>query len=267
MESLFAVAEHCLLLRDPDEKIQATHVAAERWRRGELRIDGNAHPAVSRIEAPGRPDSPRLVPPNKVPQRGFKSVRERAALVHSLAHIEFNAVNLGWDAVYRFRDMPRRFYDDWVQVADDEARHFVALRERLLALEFDYGDFDAHNGLWEMALKTDQDLTARMALVPRVLEARSLDVVPKINAKLRGAGDHATVAVLEMIEREEVAHVAAGSRWFAYACEASELDPRPTFRKLVEQYMGVSLKGPFNREARQKAGFSVDELDDLERWG
>lgn len=266
MPNLFDAALQCLLERDADRKIQLTHEYAEQWRAGELALEG-AESVVERLERPGRPDAPELVAPADVPRRGMRNLAERLALIHSLAHIEFNAVNLGWDAVYRFRDLPRSYYDDWVQVAADEARHFIALRQRLRDNDSDYGQFQAHNGLWEMALKTDSDFTARMALVPRVLEARSLDVVPKINQKLASAGDHQTVAVLEMIEREEVAHVAAGSRWFEYSCGQLGLEPRATFRSMVEQFMGVRLKGPFNREARYRAGFSHDELDELETWG
>ncbi|MGB1109795.1 MAG: ferritin-like domain-containing protein [Gammaproteobacteria bacterium] len=266
MTNLYDAALQCLLERDADRKIQLTHDFATRWRAGELSLDG-AESGVERLEYPGRPDTPELVDPAKVPRRGMRNLAERMALIHSLAHIEFNAVNLGWDAVYRFRDLPKRYYDDWVQVADDEAKHFIALRQRLRDNGSDYGQFQAHNGLWEMALKTDTDFTARMALVPRVLEARSLDVVPRINQKLASVGDHETVAVLEMIEREEVAHVAAGSRWFEYSCEQLGLEPRSTFRQLVEQFMGVRLKGPFNREAHNRAGFSFDELDELETWG
>jgi uncharacterized ferritin-like protein (DUF455 family) len=213
---------------------------------------------------PGRPPRPRLVHPRDLPRRGLGSDAGRAAFVHAIAHIEFNAIDLAWDAVYRFRDMPEAYYADWVGVAADEARHFAMLRERLQALGHDYGDFDAHNGLWEMAEKTALDGMARMALVPRVLEARGLDVTPGMIAKLRGLGDEATAGILELILREEVAHVAAGSRWFRWHCERAGLPPAPTFRALLREHAGPVLHGPFNREARLAAGFDPAELDSLD---
>ena len=197
-----------------------------------------------------------------VPVRPF-TLEGRAALLHAIAHIEFNAVDLAWDAAYRFRGMPETFYDDWVRIADDEARHFALLRGRLQALGHDYGDFDAHNGLWEMCEKTAHDGLERMALVPRVLEARGLDVTPGMIVKLRALGDEVTVAVLELILREEVAHVAAGSRWFRWYCGRRGLEPESTFRELLARYARAVLHGPFNLEARSAAGFSVEELEAL----
>ena len=206
---------------------------------------------------------PRLVHPRELPRRGFGSNEGRAAFIHAVAHIEFNAIDLAWDAVYRFRGMPAQFYSDWVSVARDEARHFRMLRTRLLALGHDYGDFDAHNGLWEMAEKTAHDGLARMALVPRVLEARGLDVTPGMIVKLRALGDDATSGILEVILREEVAHVAAGSRWYRWHCERAGVEPRTRFRELLRQYAGGVLHKPFNTEARLQAGFDVEELEAL----
>jgi uncharacterized ferritin-like protein (DUF455 family) len=186
--------------------------------------------------------------------------------VHAIAHIEFNAIDLAWDAVYRFRGLPHAYYADWVSVANDEARHFSLLRARLQELGYDYGDFDAHNGLWEMAEKTAHDGLARMALVPRVLEARGLDVTPGMIVKLRSLGDSATVAILETILREEVAHVAAGSRWYRWYCERAGIDPAPRFRELLGEYARAVLYGPFNFEARSAAGFDDEELRMLEAF-
>jgi uncharacterized ferritin-like protein (DUF455 family) len=201
----------------------------------------------------------------ELPQRGFGSSEGRAVFVHAIAHIELNAIDLAWDAVYRFRGLPRAYYADWVSVASDEARHFTMLRERLRELDHDYGDFDAHNGLWEMAEKTAHDGLARMALVPRVLEARGLDVTPGMIIKLRGLGDIATADILDVILREEIAHVAAGSRWFRWWCERGGIDPALRFRQLLDEYARGSLRGPFNREARTAAGFDDEELAALEQ--
>jgi uncharacterized ferritin-like protein (DUF455 family) len=263
MTSIFIAARSCLDAADPDDKIERTFAAAESFARGEFVIDAEAA-TPQPICMPGRPVRPRLVHPRDLPKRGLGSAEGRAAFVHSIAHIEFNAIDLAWDAVYRFRGMPDDYYADWVLVAADEARHFVMLRTRLRELGHDYGDFDAHNGLWEMAEKTAHDALARMALVPRVLEARGLDVTPGMIAKLRALGDDATVEILEIILREEVAHVAAGSRWFRWCCERAGVAPESTFRKLLAEYARGVLHVPFNREARGAAGFSEEELAALE---
>jgi uncharacterized ferritin-like protein (DUF455 family) len=262
-DSLFDAARGCLDADTARDKLARTRAAAEAFAAGALAIPADAPPPDA-IAMPGRPPRPRLVHPRDLPRRGLGSDAGRAAFVHAIAHIEFNAIDLAWDAVYRFRDMPEAYYADWVGVAADEARHFAMLRERLQALGHDYGDFDAHNGLWEMAEKTALDGMARMALVPRVLEARGLDVTPGMIAKLRGLGDEATAGILELILREEVAHVAAGSRWFRWHCERAGLPPAPTFRALLREHAGPVLHGPFNREARLAAGFDPAELDSLD---
>jgi uncharacterized ferritin-like protein (DUF455 family) len=212
---------------------------------------------------PGRPAKPALVHPSKLPRRGFGSNEGRAAFIHAVAHIEFNAIDLAWDAVYRFHDMPVAFYADWVAVANDEARHFTMLRARLRDFGHDYGDFDAHNGLWEMAEKTAHDGLVRMALVPRVLEARGLDVTPGMIVKLRSLGDDGTADILEVILRDEVAHVAAGSRWYRWHCERAGVEPRARFRELLHEFAGGVLHKPFNTEARLQAGFDLEELESL----
>jgi uncharacterized ferritin-like protein (DUF455 family) len=265
MSSLFDAARACLDAASPEDKIGLTLAAAAAFGRGELALPEAASPPEP-IRMPGRPAQPRLVHPRELPRRGFGTNEGRAAFIHAVAHIEFNAIDLAWDAVYRFRGLPAEFYADWVSVANDEARHFVMLRERLQQLGHDYGDFDAHNGLWEMAEKTAHDGLARMALVPRVLEARGLDVTPGMIVKLRSLDDHATADILEVILREEVGHVAAGSRWFRWYCERAGVEPRTRFRELLAQYARPVLYGPFNLEARSAAGFDADELAQLQAF-
>jgi uncharacterized ferritin-like protein (DUF455 family) len=261
--SLFDAARACLDAATPEAKLGATFAAADAFARGELESPADAPPPQP-VAMPGRPPRPRLVHPRELPRRGFGSAEGRAAFIHAVAHIEFNAIDLAWDAVYRFRGMPARYYADWVGVAADEARHFDLLRARLREHGCDYGDFDAHNGLWEMAEKTAHDGLARMALVPRVLEARGLDVTPGMIVKLRQLGDEATAAILEVILREEVAHVAAGSRWYRWHCERAGLDPAARFRELLREYAGGVLHRPFNVDARLAAGFDAEELAGLE---
>jgi uncharacterized ferritin-like protein (DUF455 family) len=263
MPSLFDAARACLDAATPEDKLARTFAAAESFRRGELAVPELA-PLPEPIRMPGRPARPALVHPRDLPRRGFGSKEGLAAFIHAVAHIEFNAIDLAWDAAYRFRGLPAQFYADWIGVAHDEARHFAMLRERLQQLGCDYGDFDAHNGLWEMAEKTAHDGLARMALVPRVLEARGLDVTPGMIVKLRSLGDATTADILEVILREEVAHVAAGSRWYRWYCERAGVEPRSRFRELLREYAGGVLHGPFNTAARLEAGFDADELQSLQ---
>lgn len=260
---LHAVAHSCLLAETADAKLARTLEAARRFAAGALAPKQDAPPPEP-VAMPGRPPRPVLVAARSLPRRGFGTREGLAAFVHAIAHIEFNAIDLAWDAVYRFRGLPPAFYADWVAVAADEARHFQMLRTRLQSLDRDYGDFDAHNGLWEMALKTAHDGLARMALVPRVLEARGLDVTPGMIAKLRQLGDGDTAGILEVILREEVGHVAAGSRWFRWYCAQRGLEPHSTFRALLDEYARSVLYGPFNHEARLEAGFDAEELAALE---
>ncbi len=220
---------------------------------------------VEPISAPGRPERPALVAPRELKSRGLGSAAGRAALIHAVAHIEFNAVNLALDAIYRFRDMPAAYYRDWHGVALDEARHFQMLATRLSELGHAYGDFPAHNGLWEAACKTADSCLARMALVPRVLEARGLDVTPAMIERLERVGDHATIAILRVILREEVAHVAIGTRWFRHCCARADVDPDQTFLMLVNTHSPGAIRRPFNTEARDIAGFTATEQQGLER--
>lgn len=184
-------------------------------------------------------------------------------LVHALAHIEFNAVNLALDALWRFADMPAEYYVDWLRVAREEAYHFSLLSEHLQGLGYAYGDFTAHDSLWEMVDRTVDDVMARMALVPRTLEARGLDAIPPLRAKLVQAGDLAAAQILEIILRDEIGHVEIGNRWYCYLCQQRGLEPRATYQQLVQRYRAPQLRGPFNLEARRQAGFSEADLQDL----
>ncbi len=229
-----------------------------------LRVDAGAS-----IEAPsgipGRPLRPELLPHNQLGQRSVATLEGRAALIHSIAHIELNAIDLALDIVWRFPGMPEAFYRDWVSVAKEEARHFTLLREHLVSIGFDYGDFPAHNGLWEMAERTSVDLLARLALVPRTLEARGLDASPLVKKKLVRVGDHKAGAIIDLILREEIGHVAIGNRWYRQVCGERGLDPVAAYAELAERYKAPFLRGPFNLEARRAAGFDEAELAALQR--
>ena len=242
-----------------DEKVTGTRTLAEAWSQGTLRLDCGA-PLIAQAPIPGRPALPELVAPRLVKHRAMNSVEGRAALVHALAHIEFNAINLALDAIWRFADMPRDYYADWLRVASEEALHFSLLKAHLKTLGFAYGDFSAHNSLWELAEKTQGDLLARMALVPRTLEARGLDATPAVRAKLAQAGDTAAAEILDVILRDEVGHVAIGNRWFGYLCAQRELEPITIYAELALHYKAPVLRGPFNLDARRAAGFSEAEL-------
>lgn len=209
---------------------------------------------------PGRPVRPPLVAHTQLKQRSMRTLEGRAALVHAITHIELNAIDLALDVAWRFAGMPRSFYLDWLMVAREEALHFSLLRDHLHRLGFAYGDFPAHNALWEMAEKTRGDVLARIALVPRTLEARGLDASPAVRAKLLSAGDAAGAAIIEVILRDEIGHVAIGNRWFRWLCDRRGLDPLTTYADLALQYGAPRLRGPFNLEARRAAGFSDEEL-------
>ena len=254
----FETVHACLMQDDPAAKCAAVAALLRGADRANLVPDPD-YPVVA-VATPGRPVRPELVEPTAVPRRRLGSEEGRAALVHAIAHIEFNAINLALDAAYRFRDMPPDYYRDWLSVAQDEAHHFQLLQQRLDQMGFAYGDFPAHNGLWEMALKTAHSCLVRMALVPRVLEARGLDVTPGMIERLKAVGDDLTVAALEVILAEEVRHVEIGSRWFRWCCEREGKEPMPTFLSLLKEYYAVQPRGPFNLEARYQAGFSQEEM-------
>ena len=228
-------------------------------------LQSDAFPAAWRAAVPGRPARPELVSARFVPRRTVVAREGRAALLHALAHIEFNAINLALDAVWRFGDMPVAFYRDWLKVAGEEAYHFSLLAEHLARLDAAYGDFPAHNGLWDMAEKTRDDVLARMALVPRTLEARGLDASPPIRARLAQAGDHEAASILDIILRDEIGHVAIGNHWYRWCCARAGVDPLTAYDALIERYEAPRLRGPFNLEARAAAGFDAAELAQLER--
>ncbi|MFQ5345571.1 MAG: ferritin-like domain-containing protein [Mariprofundus sp.] len=248
-------------MSDVDEKIAGVRALARlarQWNNQAIDLDRAA--VLPHIDQPGRPEQPHLVRANKMPRRGFGTVEGRAIMMHAIAHIEFNAINLALDAVYRFTDMPEAYYSDWLQVAVEEAYHFELIRAHLRHLGSEYGDYEAHGGLWEMCEKTAHDVLTRMALVPRVLEARGLDVTPGIQKKLAQAGDHNAVSILDIILRDEIGHVAVGNRWFRYCCEKQGLETVATFTELLAEYYPKGLMGPYNMMAREQAGFSKREM-------
>lgn len=213
---------------------------------------------------PGRPERPVLVAHNKIKQRSVNTVEGRTALIHAIAHIELNAIDLALDIVWRFADMPDEFYRQWVGVAQEEALHFTLLRDHLRAMGFEYGDFPAHNALWEMAEKTKADVLARVALVPRTLETRGLDASPPIRAKLVNAGDHRAGEILDIILRDEIGHVALGNYWYRWLCDQRGLDHIATYAELAEKYGAPKPRAPFNLDARRAAGFTEEELEALD---
>jgi len=247
---------HVLNSANAQDKVRLTSRFAQMWRNGEILERGTSAPP----ERPARPAKPVVCAPAQMPKRSTGGGKRRVHLVHAIAHIELNAIDLAWDIVARFGGadqmppLPRAFLDDWVNVADDEARHFDLLCARLHDLGAVYGDFPAHDGLWEAATKTAHDLLARLALVPMILEARGLDTTGPTVKKLRANGDHATADILQHIADEEISHVAAGVRWFEFTCKQRALDPQPTFKTLLGEHFKGQLKPPFNVAARTTAG-------------
>jgi uncharacterized ferritin-like protein (DUF455 family) len=254
--TLLASAVAILATADPAAKAAASHAAAAAWRAGDLALG-----AASPPDRPARPDRPVLLAPKAMPKRkAGGSTAKRIALLHALAHIELNAIDLAWDLVARFGrpEMPRAFFDDWVKVADEEALHFELLSARLQALGAAYGDLPAHDGLWEAATVTAHDLLARLAIVPLVLEARGLDVTPATVADMQRADDHASAALLERIYRDEIGHVAAGMRWFETFAREAGHDPQQHWQALLQRYFRGVLKPPFNDAARHQAGMPAE---------
>lgn len=248
-------------LRERDPRAKAAQATALLAQARELPL--SPHAPADAGPLPGRPDRPRLVHPARVPRRSPAKPEGLAALLHAIAHIEFNAINLALDAAWRFEGMPREFHEDWLRVAAEEAYHFSLLADHLASLGHAYGDFEAHDGLWAMCEKTAGDIVARMALVPRTLEARGLDATPQIQAKLRQVGTPAAlraVEILDVILRDEVGHVAIGNHWYRYLCEREGLDPVAHYGVLVERHAAPRLHPPFNEEARRRAGFTLEEL-------
>lgn len=250
--------QHLLAILDPMEKARLV-TALDR----SAAIDTD-----EQIEAvnglPGRSERPPLVPHTQIKQGSLATPQGHAALVHSIVHIERNAIDLALDICWRFAGMPEAFYRDWLRVAFEEAYHFTLLREHLLTLGFDYGDFPAHDGLWSMAERTQGDILARVALVPRTLEARGLDASPAVKTKLVSIGDHRAGEILDIILRDEIGHVAIGNRWYGWLCGQRGLDPVATYAELTVRYEAPKLKKPFNLDARRAAGFSDAELSALQ---
>jgi uncharacterized ferritin-like protein (DUF455 family) len=268
---LFDELLRVVLLSNPAEKCSATHALHQSVSKpGSLSLKLSSQTrskephdiAIPTAEA-GLPDQLELVPPRQLKKRSIQQQDGRNVLMHAIAHIEFNAVNLALDAAYRFRNQPDEYYSDWISVAADEARHFLLIQGYLHRHDCHYGDYPAHNGLWDMAVRTQDDVVARMALVPRVLEARGLDVTPQIIERLTRVGDEDAVEILRTIYNDEIEHVKTGSKWFYYQCEQNHLDPRQTFLEMIELHLHGELKGPFNFEARLLAGFNDQELDYL----
>lgn len=262
--SLYPAIYQALMATDINAKTELASSCYQQWQAGLLERDIHAAPLPCPITAPGRPPRPHLVSPFKVARKGLGTPEGHAGMVHAITHIEFNAINLALDAAWRFREMPDEFVDDWLRIAAEEARHFNLLRVRLKQLGFEYGDFDGHNSLWQMAVETGHDVLERMALVPRVLEARGLDAVPPMQKKLAALGDHDTVAILDVIFQDEIGHVKIGNYWFTTLCDARGVEPLATFRQLLITYEVDNLRGAYNWDARRAAGFSEFELTMLE---
>jgi len=240
----------------PEHKIRLTRVAAADWRLGRIREIGASRPP----DRPARPLRPPLRSPAEMPRRRLGGRGGRIALIHALAHIELNAIDLAWDVIARFGggDLPRAFYDDWVKVASDEASHHALLDRRLSALGAAYGELPAHDGLWQAAADTAHDLLARLAIVPLVLEARALDVTPGMSERLRKAGDRESADLLETICHDEISHVGIGRHWFDYVCTTRAVDPVATWQSLVKTHFKGRIKPPFNDQGRALAGFGPD---------
>ncbi|WP_305908152.1 ferritin-like domain-containing protein [Methylomarinum sp. Ch1-1] len=262
MENIFTLAAQCLQRNEIDEKLALTHQAFQCANSNSLSFQSNDD--VLPIGVTVFPSRPELLSPRDMPRRALTSDSGRAAFFHALAHIEFVAIYLAWDIVYRFRGLPEQFYRDWLRVADEEAQHFALLRKHLMAMGVDYGDLPAHRGLWDHAEDTAADLLARLALVPRCMEARGLDVTPAMIEKFKRMGDDDSVRILSRILEDEVGHVELGSYWFKYFCRTRGYEPEEKYRQLIVRYYKGKPKGPFNREMRIIAGFSNVEIDWLE---
>ena len=252
---LRSAALAALAVADPQRKAGAVAALAAQ----PPPVDVDAAPVPIDV-LPGRPPRPPLVPPSQVPQRAVGTREGRAALLHALAHIEFNAINLALDAVWRFAGLPADYYHDWLRVAAEEAQHFGLLAAHLSTLGVGYGDLPAHDGLWQMAERTGDDVLARMALVPRTLEARGLDASPAVRERLASAGDQAGAAIIDVILHDEIGHVATGNRWFHYLCRERGLEPVSTYAELTARYRAPRQRGPFNLAARRAAGFLPEEI-------
>ena len=260
LPELRQLALQALLMPDPEQKVLLTHSLQAQ---AATIFIATKDKLLAPEGLPGCPARPELRTFLEVPRRSPFTLEGLAALLHAVTHIEFNAINLALDAVWRFGGMPPAYYQDWLKVAAEEARHFSLLRAQLQAMGWDYGDFAAHTGLWDMTRKTEGDVLARMALVPRTLEARGLDATPPMQAKLRKVGTpHAlrAVEILDIILQDEIGHVAIGNHWYRHLCEVRGFEPIATYALLAKKYAAPRLKGPLNLQARAQAGFSDAEL-------
>jgi uncharacterized ferritin-like protein (DUF455 family) len=260
MLELRRTALEILAITDPKPKVNRVKQLFDDYHHQCIDLDVFADLSPTGLILPGRPSKPELVPPLTVPKRKMDTLEGRLSLLHSLAHIEFNAMNLALDAIWRFPDMPAQYYVDWLKVAKEEAYHFSLIENHLQSNDVVYGDFPAHNSLWEMVERTTDAVIARMALVPRTMEARGLDAVPAIRDRFKQIKDHEVVEILEIILRDEVGHVFIGNQWFNFLCAKESLSPIKTYKELAKQYRAPTLRGPFNLEARKQAGFTAEEL-------
>ena len=259
MDELRQSALHWLALPHAQNKAAGVTALNQAWQANNVALNCQATLHADCC-IPGRPAKPELVSPLAVQKRSMRTVEGRAALMHAIAHIEFNAINLALDAIWRFANMPPQYYANWLQVAAEEAYHFTLINTHLQTLGFEYGDFTGHNSLWEMVERTSDEVLARMALVPRTMEARGLDASPALRNKFAQVDEHAMADILDIILRDEIGHVAVGNHWFNWLCEQRKLEPLATFAQLCNQYQAPKLRPPFNFEARRKAGFTEPEL-------
>jgi uncharacterized ferritin-like protein (DUF455 family) len=256
----------CLSITHPADKVSKVTALYQNFLSGDLSINLDGHIHLN-VKIPGLPEKPTLVAPRDVERRSMNTPDGRGALIHSLCHIELNAINLALDAIWRFPNMPRNYYSDWLKVASEEAFHFSLLQNHLNKMGYTYGDFNAHASLWEMADRTQHDVLARMALVPRTFEARGLDATPQLRLKLAQVKDIEGAEILDVILKDEIGHVRTGNDWFNYLCNLNKLDPIETFIKLSREYQAPVPRKPFNHEARLNAGFTQKELDWLDEMG
>ena len=261
MSELRQSALELLANSDPQLKVSGISQLFDVYQAGQVALNVDSALDSGTHTIPGRPQKPDLVPPLEVPKRAMNTDQGRASLIHSLAHIEFNAMNLALDAIWRFEGMPKAYYEDWLKVAKEEAYHFSLLEAYLKQMGYAYGDFPAHNSLWEMVERTADAVIARMALVPRTMEARGLDAVPMIRERFKQIKDVRAVEILEIILRDEIGHVLIGNKWFNFLCEKNNLSAITSYKELARKYRAPILKGPFNIEGRKQAGFTNEELD------
>jgi uncharacterized ferritin-like protein (DUF455 family) len=262
MENIFSIAEYCLHHDDVERKIEMTHQAWKSLESNQLSFESlDSVLPISRVKFP---DQPELLKPRDMPRRRINSTSGKTAFFHALAHIEFVAIYLAWDIIYRVRGLPNKFYQDWLGVADEEAQHFTLINQHLLKMGVEYGDLPAHSGLWEHAEDTQSDILARLAIVPRCMEARGLDVTPQMIEKFKIKGDNESVLILSRILNDELGHVEIGSYWFKIFCKQKGFNYEDKFKELITKFYSGKPKGPFNRELRIIAGFSNAEINWLE---